>query len=421
LATHDGGDDEMLLGEALGEVHNFSLVTADHAAGGDKNSFSVHSLVHLAIQNFLGSQQKLDVLADTAGRLLKNLKIPPAATLEWTVEHRSTWRRHLPHAVALLDNSIDGPKDMAIADICRYTSIYLGDTGRFQEAVAIGQRSIRIYESLLGRQHGNTLHAMRWLAITLWKQGIWDEAEKLQREVLEVRKRVLCPEHPDIVPSMNGLANVLTHKGLYVEAEGLFAQILEIRTRLYGEEDLQTVQSLLNLSVVLDSLGRSEQAEKPYMKILDLTKTLRDDHAMRLVAMKCLGDVYSRLGMMDKALELDRKCLEISKRSLGEEHMKTLGFMVTLGKTLCLDGKLGEAEKLQLKALETFRQLGLNQHPQALIARIYLANTYYDQGHKNDDNTILEQTIPMLLSVVGEEHPWTKKALRRLARWKNST
>jgi hypothetical protein len=61
-------------------------------------------------------------------------------------------------------------------------------------------------ETVLGKDHPDTLTTMNNLAISLDRQGKYTEAEAMHRQTLQLRETLLGKGHPDTLRSMNDLA-----------------------------------------------------------------------------------------------------------------------------------------------------------------------------------------------------------------------
>lgn len=169
LATLDGEDDEMRLGQALAKLHNFSLLSVTRGDTG--KTYTVHSLVHLAIQYHLSSQEKSIALAETSRRLAT--VIPDDGRFEnWVCLSRCN-----PHVMAFLHYAGEAINTPEIASVCYSIGDYLLETTRYSDAEQLAQKSIKIFTHLLGEEHQETLKARCMLANIYRLQGRHSEAE----------------------------------------------------------------------------------------------------------------------------------------------------------------------------------------------------------------------------------------------------
>ncbi|KFZ16904.1 hypothetical protein V501_02017 [Pseudogymnoascus sp. VKM F-4519 (FW-2642)] len=67
---------------------------------------------------------------------------------------------------------------------------------------------------------------MNNLAESLRQQGKYAEAEVMQRQTLQLKETVLGKDHPDTLASMNNLAVSLHQQGKYAEAEAMQQRVL---------------------------------------------------------------------------------------------------------------------------------------------------------------------------------------------------
>lgn len=133
LATLESGGNEILLGEALATLQNFSLLQIQTDATG--KSYTVHSLVHLLIQHSLTDEEKATAFEATAKALAT--VIPPDADFKnWPQR-----RRYLTHTMAFLSNAGKRLHSIDIATICFSMADYLHKIGRYNDPKILFERS----------------------------------------------------------------------------------------------------------------------------------------------------------------------------------------------------------------------------------------------------------------------------------------
>jgi tetratricopeptide (TPR) repeat protein len=93
--------------------------------------------------------------------------------------------------------------------------------GKYAEAEAMHQHTLQLQETVLGKDHPDTLRSMNNLANSLCQQGKYAEAEAMHWHTLQLQETVLGKDHPDTLRSMNNLANSLCQQGKYAEAEAI--------------------------------------------------------------------------------------------------------------------------------------------------------------------------------------------------------
>ncbi|KAI5815398.1 hypothetical protein BZA77DRAFT_248567 [Pyronema omphalodes] len=436
--------------EALGRLVNFSLLQCQ--TDSTEATYTVHSLVHLAIQYFMSPEEKVEAIETTA-RVLAKI-IPSGGQFKnWP-----RWRPYHPHCTAFLsyaDNSFD---NIDIAAICYSMAHYLTHRGHYRDSHSIADRAVTIRKCLLGHDHPQTLQAMllladgvfrigmrdkaeelqvqivalsekvlggnhpetsiamSQLAVTLQNRGRLDEAEPLQRKVLETRKVISGEDHPETLIAMNNLAVTLRLKGRLDEAEPLQRKVLETRKVVLGEDHPNTLSAISNLALTLKYSGRLDEAEPLQRKVLETRKVISgEDHPETLIAMNNLAVTLRLKGRLDEAEPLQRKVLETRKVVLGEDHPNTLSAISNLALTLKYSGRLDEAEPLQRKVLETRKVISGEDHPETLIAMNNLAVTLQNRGRLDEAEPLQRKVLETRKVVLGEDHPNTLSAISNLA------
>jgi hypothetical protein len=72
--------------------------------------------------------------------------------------------------------------------------------------------------------------------------------------------------------------------------------------------------------------------------------------------------------------------IETRKRVLNNRHPNTLSSIANLASTYRNQGRLREAEELEVQVIETRKRVLSNEHPNTLISIGNLASTYRNQG-----------------------------------------
>lgn len=144
----DGSEDEVSLAEAIGKLHNFSLINLTMQDVTDIQSgkaYELHSLVHLAIEYSQGIEGRATTLAGVAKMLTEIL---PA---DGEFEDWKAWRVYFPHAILLVSNIKEDTLD--VATICYKLSCYVQGIGHYPESLSLAQRANALRVRLLGEDN----------------------------------------------------------------------------------------------------------------------------------------------------------------------------------------------------------------------------------------------------------------------------
>ncbi len=253
-----------------------------------ESALDLHRLVHLLTCNWLQTQNQRGQQVQAAIEQLT--RVFP----DDNPNHRSKWRRLLPHAIHALSSEVAGQEEeMPKAKLLWKCANALISDGRYTEAAMFYQEVLQDETRLLGAEHPSTLASMANLASTYRNQGRWKEAEELEVQVMETSKRVLGDEHPDTLTSMANLASTYRNQGRWKEAEELEVQVIETSKRVLGDEHPDTLTSMANLASTFWSQGRWKEAEELEVQVLETRKrVLGDEHPDTLTSMANLASTY---------------------------------------------------------------------------------------------------------------------------------
>ncbi|MEH2069441.1 MAG: tetratricopeptide repeat protein [Nostoc sp.] len=129
---------------------------------------------------------------------------------------------------------------------------------------------------------------------------------------------------------------------------------------------------------------------------------------------------YYGQGLYDKAAPWFKRCLEIIKKRLGEEHPDVAQSLNNLAQLYESQGRYSQAEPLLIQALALRRQLLGEEHPDVAQSLNNLAALYYSQGRYSEAEPLYIQALALRRQLLGEEHPDVAKSLNNLALLYNS-
>jgi CHAT domain-containing protein/Tfp pilus assembly protein PilF len=174
--------------------------------------------------------------------------------------------------------------------------------------------------------------------------------------------------------------------------------------------------SLNNLAVLYRSQGRYTEAEPLYKQALELTKrTLGENHSDVASSLNNLAVLYQYQGRYTEAEPLYKQALELRKRTLGENHPDVARSFNNLAVLYQSQGRYTEAEPLYKQALElTKRTLGEN-HPDVATSLDNLAVLYQYQGRYTEAEPLYKQALELRKRTLGENHPDVARSFNNLA------
>ncbi|KAH7074890.1 kinesin light chain 1 [Paraphoma chrysanthemicola] len=162
--------------------------------------------------------------------------------------------------------------------------------------------------------------------------------------------------------------------------------------------------------------GRYKEAELAFTRVLNITKrTLGEDHLATLTRMHNLALTYRYQGRLKEAEDMQVHTLAARKRLVGNEHPHTLVTMNSLASTYADLGRWEEAKELQVQVLETRKRVLGDEHKDTLTSIGNLAFIYANLQRWEEAKELEVQVLETTKRVLGDEHPDTLTSMNNLA------
>jgi tetratricopeptide (TPR) repeat protein len=345
--------------EAIGSLLRFSLVRRN----ADTHTITVHRLIQSVVRDNLLPDQQSEWIHKTV--VLLSEVFPSAAQV-------TSWplcEKFLPHALLCAHwmerADITSMQAASLLDMVGY---YLNMRARYEIAMPLFQRALRLREQVLGELHPDTAQTLSNLAYLYHHQDLFEEAMHFLQRSLSIRQQVLGMEHPETATSLNALGLLYRDQERYEEAEPFFQRALAIRKQIFGTGHPQTAHSLSNLAWLYRNLGKYQEAEPLYEQSLAIRKQiLGADHPDTATSLNGLALLYAAQKKYAKAESLFQQALVIRKQVLGTKHLHTTQSMNALALLYCEQGEYEEAERLLLEVVAIREHLFGNNHPRTLV------------------------------------------------------
>ena len=193
------------------------------------------------------------------------------------------------------------------------------------------------------------------------------------------------------------------------------------RARLEAAKSFKLSELLVSLLVSADPFRTPDAADTTAESSLDLVaqridKELGDEPELQARMFTILGRTYERMEMHDKALPLQRRALEISRRALGSDSVILAQSLNNLGVLYRERGHLTEAEPLIRESLALRRRLLGNEDKDVAVTLIELARVLNDSGRSNDAEPYIRESLAIRRRVFGDGHRETAVSKSELGR-----
>lgn len=208
--------------------------------------------------------------------------------------------------------------------------------------------------------------------------GQYDEALKINEKTITQLRLILGDRHPDLGNSLNQLSATFRLKGDFGSAYNAASDAQQIFFNLYGENSIGFAQSLYKLAMLDYLNGDKSKAIDRFEKAVKLYDTIySSEHLETLKVKTSLAGLYTATGKPEEAESLLQNVFHIQLTKLGESHTSTLNTQQHLARALTALNKLPQA----IYHAELSYKLAKNNYndPDPIVdsAEFTLAKTYF--------------------------------------------
>jgi CHAT domain-containing protein len=140
-----------------------------------------------------------------------------------------------------------------------------------------------------------------------------------------------------------------------------------------------------------------------------------DHHPDYLIRLNNLSSIYSELGDYCKALEINRKVMDLTKEVMGDHHPDYLRSLNNLAMAYWKLGDNNKALEINLEVVELRKEVLGDRHPDYLLSLNNLASAYSGLGDYLKALEIHLKVVEIGKDVLGENHPNYLMSLNNLA------
>jgi CHAT domain-containing protein/Tfp pilus assembly protein PilF len=307
-----------------------------------------------------------------------------------------------------------GALDEAAALDRRASELY--STGRYAEAIPLGERALAIVEKALGPDHPSAVAFLTDLAVFYDAQAQYAAAEPLLARALVIRERTLGPDHPDVAASLNNLAEHYRAQGQYAKAEPLALRALAIREKALDPDHVDVAESLNNLALVHIAEGQLAKAEPLLVRAAAIfEKRLGPDHPNVATCLNNLAEVYRQQGQYAKAEPLMLRAIAISEKVLGPDHPDLATDLDNLALVYLFQGQAAKAESLAVRAIAIDEKALGPDHPYLARSLDTLAVIYEFQRQFAKAEPFAVRALGIYEKAFGLDSPDVAESLNNVA------
>lgn len=228
--------------------------------------------------------------------------------------------------------------------------IKLIENGKYDEALALGDRALTLAKIQFGTNHPVYARILYSIASTRFMKGDYSEAEPLLKQALSIFEKAISLENSDNIANVEYmLASIYIIQDDYLKAESVLLRLLKLQEQSIGTENPVIVTTLNSLALLYKEKGDYQQAEPLLVRLLKIwEKELGPEHPVVVASLNNLAEIYHDNGEYMKAEPLYLRALKIREKALGPEHPDVAVSLDNLALLYAEKGDYQQAEPLLL-------------------------------------------------------------------------
>ena len=236
-------------------------------------------------------------------------------------------------------------------------------------------------------------------------KGSYDRAEPYLKNCLEISKNRFGEKSFWVLLSFNHLATLYMCQGRYKESEVIFTQNLTLEKLERMEESFISIV-FNNISELYNRQGRYEEAETFSLKALELTKkSLGEEHPNIVIRLNNLSEIYRCQGKYTEAISTALKAFTLGKKILSSKDPFIGIILNNIANIYVSQGQYEEAEDYYLESCKLDKELFGEDSLNITTDFNNLANLYKIQGRYTESEKLYIQSLNISKKFLGEEHP----------------
>ncbi len=195
----------------------------------------------------------------------------------------------------------------------------------------------------------------------------------------------------------------------------VFAQFIYDKCKPSMDNHMRLIESCKKELVIPKSgLALECQQYIPFAENL-LEKMPIENCTSKAEFIEILAHLLQHIAIYDKAEKLSKKCLDIRRKALGENHLDTARSYNNLAFVYVKKGEYKNAEKLCVKSLQIRKKVLDENDPDIAIGYNNLAVLYSIQGEYKNAEEMQKKSLKIKENIFREDHPDIARSLSNLA------
>ncbi|CAH9069989.1 unnamed protein product [Cuscuta europaea] len=252
--------------------------------------------------------------------------------------------------------------------------------GKFEMSLSSYRRALAITERRYGETNFFIIVPLLGMAKALGSVGRARKAIETYHRAISILESSQGTESEELVVPLFALGNLLLEERRAADAETAFQRVISIYKNLYGENDIKVGLALCSLASAKFRKGIMDEAIDIYRKALQVLKDYEhavDDKVMEKIRTD-MAELLHLVGREDEGRSLLEECLLITEKYKGKDHPTYVTHLVNLATSYYRSKNYVEAEKLLRISLQIMLK-ALPPDDQAVsFPLLHLAITLYN-------------------------------------------
>jgi len=292
-----------------------------------------------------------------------------------------------------------------VIDIYNYLSLLYFDINDYNKAIDYCNKALNIILKVHGKEHADIADWYNNLGIIYERMDENKRALDFHNAALDIKKKIYVEQHSEIAISYYYLGGIYNRLNNYKKAIEYFNEVLDIYLKIDEKQSLYMVATTyINLGSIYVELCDYNKAKDYLYKGLNITqKTLGEQHLSTVNLYTCLGILHDNIGDYEEAKDYYNKALNIALNINGEQDLNVGSLYNNLGLTYCKVEDYKTAKEYYEKALNIIE----HKKEPSLLAGIYnnIGAIYYKMGDKEKAKDYYNKALDILLNIDQEHHP----------------
>ncbi|KAK6356806.1 hypothetical protein TWF718_001147 [Orbilia javanica] len=371
--------------------------------------FSIHPVVHSWARERLKGQEQLRIINDVVGIIGKALCQPGS-------EECNRWyaMRPLGHAkfasiaahLGHLHRYVTPRLSELLEHHKRQFSAIEGITfaffwqDKYDEALQWNQQLLNSSESIFGKEHPRTAHAVTSMIVVLNKQGKSGEAMQWCHRALVTTKDP-DRDHESILYTFSNIALTFSLQKEYEEAIRLWRRLLTA-VKIF-DKNHQLIPSILNnIGLALVQQGQPDEAIRWYQQLATDEDEHCDDKFQRITN---IALAFQLQGRYDKAIQWYQRAIAGREKILGVNDPSVFHILNNMALVFFRQGKYDKALQWFQRALISKEKTLGKHHPSTAGTVDNIASVFESQGKHDECLEWRQRALSSIIKTAGEGHP----------------